>query len=315
MTGSKRFFIRKIGRFEQYGSLVLGVFIMAVAYYFFIIPAGLVTGGATGLAIISGRYFPNIPISFFSLFFNTVFLLLGLAFLGRREFTKTLLGSLLFPAFLALFELLVAHPEEVFGEQDLMLVTLYAGMLVGAGFGIVCKYGGSTGGTDIAIKIVKKYTSLSLSKSVYLVEASIILLGALTFPTGINDGILTALYAIVVVFLSGRVSDSIMIGSQSKEAVNIITEKPKEIKAAIFAVLRRGATEISSQGGYTESKKTMLIMVIQNTEYHLVRKIIETTDPKAFVFVTPASEIHGEWSTKEEVFRRNEDGQESPPGK
>jgi uncharacterized membrane-anchored protein YitT (DUF2179 family) len=170
------------------------------------------------------------------------------------------------------------------------------------GFGIVCKYGGSTGGTDIAIKIVKKYSKLSLQMSVYLVEATIIIAGAITFPLGINQGIITALYAIVVVMITGKVSDSFVIGSQSKKAVNIVTDHPKELKDVLFAKLRRGVTEIQSQGGFTEHKKTLLIMVILNTEYHRVVQIISAIDPKAFVYVTPASEIRGEWSSKEEVL-------------
>ncbi|MDP3130815.1 MAG: DUF2179 domain-containing protein, partial [Bacillota bacterium] len=165
---------------------------------------------------------------------------------------------------------------------------------------------------DSAIKIVRKYSNLSLATSVYAVEATIIIAGALTFPIadgGLQTGILTALYAIVVVFISGKVSDSIVIGSQSKKCVNIVTDMPKEIKAELYKILRRGTTEIESTGGYTESKKTMLIIVILNDEYHIVRNIIVNTDPKAFVYVTPASEIHGEWSSREEAVMHHEDGQ------
>ncbi|MFA5006968.1 MAG: YitT family protein [Candidatus Izemoplasmatales bacterium] len=311
VNGTKRTFrIRRIGKIEQYFWLTLGIFVMAVAYYFFVLPSGLVTGGATGIAIIMTRFFPNVPLSAFSLIFNTVFMMLALAFLGKKEFLNTVMGSLMFPAFLAFFEFVFPDPSALYGEGDLLLVSLYAGMLIGAGFGIVCKYGGSTGGTDIAIKVVKRYTPLSLSASVYVVEASIIVAGALTFPTGLNEGILTALYAIVVVFISGKVSDSIVIGSQSKKAVNIITDHPREIKTEIYKILRRGMTEIQSQGGYTENRKTMLVIVILNDEYHIVRNIIVNTDPKAFVYVTPASEIHGEWSSREEAVVRHEDGQE-----
>jgi len=312
--GKRRFRIRRIGKFEQYFWITIGIFIMAVAYYFFVIPSGLVTGGATGIAIITTRFFPYVPLSFFSLIFNLMFLLAAFLFLGKREFLNTLMGSLLFPLLLAFFEWVVPDPSALYGEGDLLLVSLYAGMLVGAGFGIVLKYGGSTGGSDSAIKIVKKYTNLSLAASVYAVEATIIIAGALTFPAadgGLKAGILTALYAIVVVFISGKVSDSIVIGSQSKKCVNIITDMPKEIKTELYKTLRRGTTEIQSTGGYTESKKTMLIIVILNDEYHIVRNIIVNTDPKAFVYVTPASEIHGEWSSREEAVVHHEDGQES----
>lgn len=301
-----RFFkIRKIGRIEQYFFLTLGVLAMAVAYYFFVIPSGLVVGGSTGLAMILNRYIPTLPISFFSLVLNSFLLVMAWIFLGKIELLNSVFGSLLFPIFLALFEILI--PDPTFRESDLLLVILYAGMLAGVGFGIVVQYGGSTGGSDIIIKIVKKYSKLTLRLSVYLVDGLIIVLGALTFPGGLNQGFINLLYAVVMVYISGQVSDSIVMGSQSKKAVNIITDKPKEIKAELFAMLRRGVTELQSQGGFTENKKTMLIMVIQNAEYHMVRRIIASNDPKAFVFVTPASEIQGEWSTKEEVFVKNDE--------
>jgi uncharacterized membrane-anchored protein YitT (DUF2179 family) len=196
---------------------------------------------------------------------------------------------------------LVIQPP-AFGLNDLLLLALYGGAFVGLGFGLVCRYGGSTGGSEILIKIVKKYTPLNLSSSLYVVESTIIVAGAITFQGGFSLGVVAALYAVIVVFVSGKVADLIVLGAQSKKAVNIVTEHPKEMKAAIFQTLRRGMTEIPSIGGYTERKKTVLILVIQNTEYHAVRKIIQANDPKAFVFVTPASEIHGEWSSKDEVF-------------
>lgn len=294
------FKIRKLGQFETIANLTLGVFLMAFAYYFFVIPSGLVTGGSTGISIILHRYLPNIPISVFSLVFNTLFLISGWIFLGKKALLKTMYGSLLFPALLAVLEIL--FPDPVFADRDLLLVTLFAGGLAGMGFGIVCKYGGSTGGTDIAIQIAKKYSKFSLQICVYLVEAPIIIAGALTNQAGPGAGIILALYAIVVILITGKVSDSFLVGSQSKKAVNIITDRPKEIKAVLFSTLRRGVTEIQITGGYTENKKTLLIMVILNTEYHLVMQIIASNDPKAFVYVTPASEIRGEWSSKEEVF-------------
>lgn len=304
------FKIRKLSRFETIANLTLGVFLMACAYYFFVIPSGLVTGGSTGLSIIIHRYLTLVPISVFSFILNSLFLIAGWIFLGKKALFKTMYGSLLFPVILAGLELLV--PDPVFADRDLLLVTLFAGGLAGMGFGIVCKYGGSTGGTDIAIQIVKKYTRFSLQVCVYLVEAPIILIGALTNPGGFGTGIIFALYAIVVILLTGKVSDSFLVGSQSKKAVNIITEHPKEIKAVLFSTLRRGVTEIQITGGYTENKKTLLIMVILNTEYHLVMQIIAANDPKAFVYVTPASEIRGEWSSKEEVFLNR--GESPKPG-
>ena len=296
--------IRSISKIELYFMLSLGVFVMAMGYYFFIIPSGLVTGGATGIAIILTRYFPTVPVSLFSLVLNIIIMTLGFFFLGKQEFVRSAIGSLEFPIFLGFFELIVKPPQ--FGLNDTILMALYGGGLIGLGFGIVTKYGGSTGGSDILIRIVKKYSPLSLAQSLYLVESLIVIAGALTHPEGFSSGVIAALYAVLVIFVSGKVADMIVVGAQQKKAVNIVTDQPKAIKHAIFETLRRGMTEIPSLGGYTEAKKTVLIMVIQNSEYHMVRKIIQSIDPKAFVYVTPASEIHGEWSSKDEVFKHHE---------
>lgn len=303
---TKKHQLRRYGKLEQYLIMTLGVLIMAFAFYFFVIPSQIVIGGTTGIAMIIFRYVTVIPISVIAFIFNIILLLCALLFLGKKEFIRSIYGSLLFPVFLAIFEWIIPNP--VFGENDLLLISLYAGGLIGIGFALVIHYGGTTGGTDIAIQIVQKYTKLSISSAIYVVEASIIIVGAFTQPGGLNEGFINMLYAIVMVFLSGKVSDSFLLGVESKKAINIITSKPKELKAAIFASFSRGMTEIKSQGGFTENQKTLLIMVIHNSEYHFVKRIIQDADPKAFVYVTPATEIQGEWSSKEEVFIHHDQG-------
>ncbi|MBU0997869.1 MAG: YitT family protein [Firmicutes bacterium] len=294
-------------KIKQYLFLTLGVFIMAFAFYFFVIPSEIVIGGTTGLAMVVNRYLPNLPISIIALFFNVLFLISALILIGKREFVRSIYGSLLFPAFLALFELTIPVPQ--FGGNDLLMISLYSGGLIGIGFAIVIHNGGTTGGTDIGVQIVQKYTRLTIASAIYVVEASIIILGAVTSPSGISSGFIAALYAIVIVFISGKVSDSFLLGVESKKALNIVTSVPKELKAAIFSSFNRGMTEIPSQGAYTEHPKTILIMVIHNSEYHFVKKIIHDVDPKAFVYVTPATEVQGEWSAKDEVYFYNAKGQ------
>lgn len=296
-------------RFKQYLFLTLGVFIMAVAFYFFVIPSGIVVGGTTGIAMIIQRFIPIIPISVSAFVLNAILLFLALWLIGKKEFVRSLYGSLLFPAFLALFELV--FPEIRYPEIDLLLLSLYSGGLIGLGFAIVIHYGGTTGGTDIAIQIVNKYTRFKLGTSIYIVESTIIVVGALTTPEGWSVGLVNMLYAIVIVFLSGKMSDAFLLGAQSKMALNIVTEKPEQLKSAIFASFSRGMTEIDSVGGYTKRPKALLVMVIYHREYHYVTRIIADTDPSAFVYVTPATEVQGEWSPTEEVYLQHDSSPKS----
>ena len=163
--------MRKIGWLEQYLFLTLGVFIMAVAFYFFVIPSGIVTGGVTGIAMVINRYISQIPISVYVLILSVLFLLAALLFLGKREFFRSIYGSLLFPAILGILEITIPNP--VFSPNDLLLVALYAGGLIGIGFAIVVHYGGTTGGTDIPIKIVKKTESCTTRLRAWMRSASI----------------------------------------------------------------------------------------------------------------------------------------------
>lgn len=301
----EKYFTKKmIFRIRQYLFLTLGVVIMASAFYFFIIPSDIVTGGTTGLAMIVVRYFPDWPISVITFVFNAFLLLCALIFLGKKVFLRSLYGSLLFPVFLGLFEWLI--PSPVFRDTDLLLVALYAGTLIGVGFAIVLHNGGTTGGSDIPIQILSKYTKLSIGTSMYFVDGSIIILGAITALDGLQAGFITLLYAIAIVFLSGKMSDSMLLGMEAKRAVNIVTDHPEELKKAMFSSFSRGMTEIASSGAYSGTNKTILIMVIHTSEYQYIKRIIEDTDPKAFVYVTPASEISGEWSDRYEVFIENE---------
>ena len=179
----------------------------------------------------------------------------------------------------------------------MVLAVTFGGVFLGLGFGLVIKYGGTSGGTDIPIKILNKRLKLSISSSIYLVDGFIILLGVIVFfaEHGVNNG----LYAIITLFISGRVADMVIVGSNSKKAVQIITDFPEEIKEAIYSAVYRGVTEVEIQGGYSKVKKTMLVTVITRSEYYLVRNIIARIDENAFVFVTPATEIQGDFEERE----------------
>ncbi|MGD9909265.1 MAG: YitT family protein [Candidatus Izemoplasmatales bacterium] len=287
-------------KIKQYLFLTFGVFLMAVAFYFFVIPSGIVVGGTTGISMVIYRYTQVLPISMLALILNGILLIAAFLFIGKKEFVRSLYGSILFPIFLAIFE--IAIPSPTFRDTDLLLVALYAGGLIGIGFAIVIHNGGTTGGTDIIIQIVQKYTRLTIGTAVYVVESTVILLGVITSPNGIESGLITLLYAVAITFLSGKVSDSFLLGIEQKKALNIVTTKPQELKKAVFASFSRGMTEIPSIGGYSETSRTILVMVIHNSEYHFVKRIIQDTDPSAFVYVTPASEIQGEWSSPDEVI-------------
>jgi len=285
--------LRIINRIEQYIMISLGIVIMVLGFYYFLLPADLVAGGVSGLGLAFNKFF-DIKISYTVFAFNFVLLFIGWLFLGKIVFIKSIYGSILFPVVLYLFENF-APKLDIY--NDFLIAVTFGGFFLGLGFGLVIKYGGTSGGTDIPIKILNKKLKMPLSVSIYVIDGIIILLGVIAFYNihGINLG----LYALITMFISGKVADMVIVGSNSKKALHVITDNPEEIKEAIYNAVYRGVTEVDILGGYSRENKTMLITVIKRQEYFLIRNIIANIDERAFVYVTPATEVHGDFEERE----------------
>lgn len=286
--------IRKISFTERYLMISVGIILMASGFYFFLIPADLVAGGVTGLALVVYK-FTGFTISIFVLIINVFLLLIGLIFLGKKSFIRSIYGSLLFPAILFVFEEFVPLLQI---DNDFVIATIFGGVLLGLGFGYVIKYGGTSGGTDIPIKVFYQKLRIPISTSLYIIDGVIIALGVIAFYG--DYGIVTGLYAVLTMFISGKIADIVVLGNTKKKAMHIITNKKEEIKAAIYDTVFRGVSEVVIKGGYKGEERTMLISVITTQEYYFIRNVIANIDPEAFVYVTPATEIQGDFSHRED---------------
>ncbi len=290
---SRRNPLRQITKVEQYLMIGFGILLMAAGFHFFLIPLRLVAGGVTGLGIVLEHLF-NLRISLFVLILNGLLLLLGLVVLGKTIFLKSIYGSLLFPAILFLMERFVT-PFDI--QEDYVIGALFGGALVGIGFGLMLKYGGTSGGTDIPVKILYKKFHVPVSTSVYLFDGIIVATGIIVFFG--ENGVLAGLYALIAIAISGKLADIVVVGGNTKKAMQIITDRPDAIKQAIYDGVSRGVTVVNIKGGYTNLDKTMLVTVITRQEYYAIRNIIARIDERAFVYVTPATEIHGEFLERE----------------
>ena len=286
--------IRKISSLERYLMISIGIIVMVSGYYFFLIPADLVAGGVTGLGLVIYE-FTGFTISIFVLAMNILLLFVGLIFLGKKLFLRSIFGSIFFPGVMFLYEEFVPLLDM---ENDFVIAAVFGGSLLGLGLGIVLKYGGTSGGTDIPIRIFFKRLNIPVSTSVYLIDGFIILLGVIAFYG--EYGAVTGLYAVLTVFISGKIADIVVLGNTRKKAMHIITTNKEEVKNAIYDTVFRGVTEVAIKGGYKGEEKTMLISVITSQEYYFIRNVIAEIDPGAFVYVTPATEIQGDFSHREE---------------
>lgn len=283
--------LRRIQSLERYSMITFGIFLMVGGFYYFLVPVDLVIGGMSGVGLVVSRYVDT-SIALWVLLLNALLLILAFFFLGKKAFYRSLYGSILYPLFLFLLEF-----TPTLNLDDFFIASIFGGAFVGIGFGIVVRYGGTSGGSDIPVKLVNKYFKIPLSVSVYVVDGVIIIAGILTASSGET---LYGLYSLISVYILGRAADRMVLGSNSLKTVHTITDFPDAIKAEVYLQLNRGVTVVPVKGGYTAYEKTMLITVITKAEYYPLRNLVAKIDPNAFVYASPATEIHGDFAMREE---------------
>jgi uncharacterized membrane-anchored protein YitT (DUF2179 family) len=267
--------------------ITLGIFMMAAGFYYFMVPYNLITGGVGGVAIVIQEVFQiNVLVLVYVL--NLSFLVLGFLIYGKLFFMKTILGSVLYPVALTILVAVEDQLQLLPMTEDLLLAVIFSAVLMGGGFGLVIRHGGTTGGADIPIKMVYDFFKIPFATAVYIIDGSIVALGMLVF------GLEIGLYSIVAVFLIGFISDYVVTGGTKTISINIITDHAEAVKELIYQRTERGVSMIPITGGYSKSNKTMLLCVAYKKEYYSVIQAVHEIDKKAFVFVNTSSEVLGE---------------------
>lgn len=277
----------KLKRVAEMIFITFGVFSMGFGFYFFSLPNNLVIGGVSGIGVILTKVL-GVDTVIIILVLNVVLLFLGLAYYGKRFFIKTIYGSLLFPGAIYVGELLDFRFDVLPITDDLLLSVIFSSLLIGLGFGIVLRFGGTTGGIDIPQKIVHERFKIPFSMSMYIIDGIVVLLGTIFF------GLEIGLYSILAMLLIGKFVDVVLVGGKNTKSIYIITKEPEQVKQKIYEVIYRGVTEVPIVGGYSNDDKTMLLCVVRNREYYQVIKIVNQFDKDAFVFVNNSSEVLGE---------------------
>lgn len=268
--------------------IFFGTAITAIAIRSVLDPAGLVTGGFTGIAILIKEIAwinagMDIPLWLTNLVLNVPLFALTLYLRGRKYLGMTFVSTMMLSVWLYLI------PEFLFFEEDIFLTAIFGGFLFGIGIGLTLLSGATTGGTDLmAALIVTKYRHLSLVHVMQVIDGMIVLLGALVF--GMNK----ALYAIAAIYVVTRVSDSILEGAKFAKGVYVITSQPERIAKAVMDNIQRGVTAIHARGMYTGEEKKMLFCVLSKKEIVPLKDLIHQIDPNAFVIVSDVREVLGE---------------------
>ncbi len=262
----------------------VGTALYSAALTIFLQPSAISPGGVTGLASLTGQI-TRLPTGVLTAVLNLPLIIWGFRRLGGSFVLRTAVATLIMSVWIDLFDALLPHYS-----GDRLLAALYGGFLGGAGLAMVFLRGGSTGGTDIAAKIIaKRWPQFSVGKGVLLLDGIIILLVAVVYSS-----FESALYTTLTIFISTRVIDSVLCGNHRGKLAVIITDRPKEVTEAIFDNLERGVTHLQATGGYSHSPRTMIMCAVRVNEVTALRRAVAHADEGAFAVIAEAAEILGE---------------------
>ena len=269
----------------DYLLILLGAFIQALALRLFLVPSDLVSGGISGLAQLLNR-FSTFPIGHTVFLENIPLFILGWQYLGGPRFAiRTILSIVTFSVFT---DTLVFFLPMEGVTNDLVLNTLYGGLLLGVGLGIVYRGRGTSGGTDILGRILNRYTGMTISLA-YLITDSVVVLGA-----GFVFGWTKALYGLVLIYVSGIAAEIALQGTNIIRTAMIVTTQRDAIAQAIMTDMERGVTILSGKGGYTGEPRDVIYCTISRMESNRLKLLVHDIDPNAFMVIGQAQEALGE---------------------
>ncbi|WP_090977146.1 YitT family protein [Paenibacillus sp. CF384] len=269
--------------------VMLGTAIYAFGLHYFLIPNQLMEGGVTGIAILL-NYSLDWPLSISTLVLNIPLYFLGWKVLGRSHTGYTIFGSVSLSFFLYLMEKMIEAgwivPFQT--SNDYILAALYAGVTLGAGLGIVFRFGGTTGGVDIIARIASKLKGWSMGQVILTLDIIIIGVSLLYISKE------KVLYTLVAVFIASKMIDFIQEGAYAAKAFSIITESGDEIGLQITKEMERGVTVFPAKGAYSGKEKQVLYCVVARHEIRQLKSIVRSIDPLAFIVISEVHDVLGE---------------------
>jgi uncharacterized membrane-anchored protein YitT (DUF2179 family) len=272
--------------FLAYSMIVIGAFIMASGFVLFITPYRIVPGGVYGISIIL-HYLFGLPVGLTALCFDIPITIIGTRILGPRFGVKTVVGFVLTAVFVD--GLTFLYGELPLVENNGLLSSIYGGVLIGLGLGLIFKARATSGGSDVVAMILSKYTRLPLGQLIIMVDSAVVVAGLFSF----HDWNIP-LYSLITIFITGRVVDVVLQGINYDKSLFIISEKHQEIRDKIINDLNRGGTYLKGQGMYGGQDRTIIFTNVNRRELAILQEYIHQIDPKAFLTVINANEVLGE---------------------
>lgn len=272
-------------KIQQIIGIIIGTAIFSFGFVHFNMLNELGEGGFSGITLI--LFFTlNWDPAIMNILLNIPIFILGWKLLGRKEFFYSVLGIISVSVFLRIFQT-YQFPLDL--HNDLLLASLFAGVFVGVGLGIIFRCGGTTGGVDIIARLANKYIGWSMGKTMFLFDSLVLVASWLTFLSSI-----TMMYTLVAVFVGARVIDIVQEGAYSAKGAFIISNKPDEIAKSVTEKMNRGITVFHAYGYYTKQSRDVLYCIVSRNEIVQLKSIIRKLDPNAFVSIIDVKDVTGE---------------------
>lgn len=268
--------------------MIAGNFVIAAGVALFIFPLNILSGGVAGIAVAIEPIFHLDK----TLVVNALTIglyIVGACTLGKKFALKTMISTIIYPFFITFTTFIL---KDVTITTNPLLGSLYGGICIGIGIGLVYRVGGSTGGMDIPPLVINKYTGIPLPTLVMCVDGLTVILGASTY------GVEAAMIGLISVWICGQMIDKVIsFGGHDAKQIMIITEKREKMIKEIFKEIDRGITILQAKGAYTNTDKPVIMIVVYKKQFATLNHVISMIDPEAFVVVSDVNEVQGEGFT------------------
>lgn len=261
--------------------IISGLFFANLAFIVFLIPNNIAAGGFTGIGQLVNSA-TGFPVGMVSLMLNVPLFLISMKNLGLRFGLRSLVTTIAFSLLLDIIQV-----DALF--QDSLLAAVYGGLFSGLGFGLILRGNATTGGTDMLAALINRLCPrIRVSWGIFIVDGLVIIASAFVFD------MISAMYALICVFLCNLVVDFVLEGPNASHSFFIISDKSDEIAQRILTELDRGVTGIDATGMYSGQQKKMLLCVVSRLETTRLRRIVFSVDPRAFLISNKSNETFGE---------------------
>ncbi len=265
-----------------YFFMIVGCVFYAFSTVLFLAPNKIVAGGVTGLSVLINLLNENIPIGVISIVINIPILILGLKYFGLSFVIKCLLTVTVLGLATDLFDMFIPIMT-----HDKILASLYGGVCQGIGIGLFIRFKFSSGGTELFGSVISKWTKLSnIPIFVGILDGIIVVFGAVATKSPDN-----MLYALIVVFVSTKVSEVILVGLEKAKLCIIVSDKSEEIAKTLIENSPRGVTMLSGVGMYTNQEHKLLLTCVKNRQLIQVKQIVKDIDKHAFMIINDSFEV------------------------